>query len=202
MLHKILVCMVFGTTLGLAQVPAGPPYDPEVHPNPIVTFSINTDFMPTSFADALDAAGIELLGLSSAEGSRQDTAITPGSVSKVKILGRDVETLFYPVVRQRFELTDGSALTLYSFRNPKPDIPSQYLASVLNEHAFRPEDKPEESRFGGSSRPEQLEFLGSLALLFDNDGELTLFWQNEVASHVADARIDPDRLFRLLEDLL
>ena len=158
--------------------------------------------MPSVYEAAVEDAGIELLGLSSDEGSRESLEITSGRVDEVKILGRDTETLFYPVVRQHFQLHDGEALTLYSFRNPKPDIPARFLISALNQHAFAPEDDPEKSRFGASARPEELGILGSPALLFDNEGELTLFWQDSNASHVVDSTIAIGTLLRLVEDLL
>jgi hypothetical protein len=109
---------------------------------------------------------------------------------------------------------------LYSFKDPRPTgIDSEILAAVLNEHAFRPNDKPEESRFGTAFGPEQLEIRGSEALLFDetgeddenveniqndaaeDEGELTLFWQDERASHVAVVRMSRQRLFRVVGDL-
>lgn len=188
--------------VGFSQVPAGPPFDSDIHPNPIVTFVQKAEFMPTTYEAAVEDAGIELLGLSSNEGSRESLEITSGRVDEVKILRRDTETLFYPVVRQHFQLHDGETLTLYSFRNPKPDIPARFLISALNQHAFAPEDDPEKSRFGDSARPEELAILGSPALLFDNEGELTLFWQDSNASHVVDSTIEIGALLRLVEDLL
>ena len=189
-------------SVGFSQVPAGSPYDSDIHPNPIVTFVEKADFMAPTYEAAVKDAGIELLGLSSNEGSRESLEITAGRVDEVKILGRDTETLFYPVARQHFRLHDGAAITLYSFRNPKPDIPDRFLISALNQHAFAPEDDPEKSRFGPSARPEELDILGSPALLFDNDGELTLFWQDSNASHVVDSTIEIGTLLRLIEDLL
>ncbi len=190
------------TAIGFSQVPAGPPFDSDTHPNPIVTFVESADFTLTTYEVAVEDAGIEILGLSSSEGTRESIEIAAGSVDEVRILGRDTETLFYPVVRQHFQLHDGTAITLYSFRNPKPDIPDRFLMSALNQHAFAREDDPEKSRFGPSARPEQLDVLGAPALLFDNDGKLTLFWQDSKASHVVDSTIEPGALLRLAEDLL
>ena len=123
-------------------------------------------------------------------------------MDEVKILGRDTEVLFYPVVRQTFRLKEGGSFILYSFRDPKPDIPSSIVASILIQHAFTKTKKPEEGRFGLSPPPEQLEIRGSRALLFDNEGVLTLFWQDQQASHVVVSEIDRQTLFRLVEDLL
>ncbi len=196
------ICLLFITAFGFSQVPAGPPFDSATHPNPIVTFAENADFMPTTYEVAVEDAGIEILGLSSNEGTRESIEIAAGRVDEVKILGRDRETLFYPVVRQHFQLHDGGVLTLYSFRNPKPDIPDRFLVSTLNQHAFAREDDPEKNRFGASARPAQLAVLGAPALLFDNEGKLTLFWQDSNVSHVVDSTIERGALLRLVEDLL
>ena len=196
------MCLLAMGPVGSAQVPAGPPFDPDIHPNPIVTFVRSSDFAPTTCDEAADNAGIEIVGLSSGTATRESIEITEGSVDEVKILGRDIETLFFPVVRQRFELKAGGTLTLYSFRDPSPDIADRFLISVLNQHAFASEDDPEKARFGGVAAPEQLGVLGVPALLFNNDGELTLFWQDRNTSYVADSTIDPDALLRLVEDLL
>ena len=53
------------------QVPPGFPYDAAKHSNPIVTYVDKTDFRPSNYNDAVDAADIELLGLSSEEGQRE-----------------------------------------------------------------------------------------------------------------------------------
>ena len=187
---------------GFAQVPAGEPYNPEKHPNPILTFVERDDFKPTTYDEARVTADIELLGISADEGSRKDLDMASGAVNKIKILGRNTEVLFYPVVRQTFLLIEGESFILYSFKDPKPDIPSGIVASVLDRHAFTKAKKPEEGRFGLSSPPEQLGIRGSAALLFDDDGELTLFWQDQRASHVATSTVDRQTLFRLVEDLL
>ena len=191
---------------GFTQIPAGPPYQPGTHSNPIVSFATADDFKPSTYDEARNQADLDLLGLSASEGTRESISITESYVDEIKILGSDVDVLFYPVVRQTFRLVDGDEFLLYSFKDPRPTgIPSSILASVLNEHAFRPDRKPEESRFGPGERPEQLEIRGSAALLFDdseNGGNLTLFWQDEIASHVAVAKVSRQRMFRIVEDLL
>ncbi len=101
------MCLVAMGPVGFAQVPAGPPFDPDIHPNPIVTFVRSSDFASTTYDEAADNAGIEIVGLSSGTATRESIEITEGSVDEVKILGRDIETLFFPVVRQRFELNAG-----------------------------------------------------------------------------------------------
>jgi hypothetical protein len=202
---------------GLAQVPAGPPYQAGIHTNPIVSFVDKDDYRSTSYDQAAEEADLDLLGLSAAEGTRESIHISESFVEEVKLLGRNTDVLFFPVVRQTFRLIDGMTFVLYSFKDPRPTgIDSQILAAVLNEHAFRPNDKPEESRFGTAVGPERLEIRGSEALLFDetgedaeniqndaaeDEGELTLFWQDERASHVAVVGMSRQRLYRVVGDL-
>ncbi len=189
-----------------AQVPAGPPYRSEIHPNPIVTFVTDDDFSPATYGDARDAAGVDLMGLSSAEGVRDNVAVAGGFVDEIEILGRSTDVLFHPVVRQTFRLVDDEIFVLYSFRDPRPtEIPSDELAAVLDLHAFAPDENPDEARFGDGPRPERLAIRGSEGLLFDetgSSGRLTLFWQEGRAAHVASGRVSRERLFRILRDLL
>ena len=196
----LLTLCVATSTLG--QVTPGPPYEPGKHLNPILTFLEPDDFSPTTYQEAADIANIDLLGLSSTEGSRQALATAVGRVDKIKILGRNTEVLFYPTVRQEFSLSGGGTMVLYSFKIPKTDIASEYVESVLNEHAFRDEKDPQKRRFGPSSPPEKTQIRGAPALLFDNDGTLTLFWIGDGMSHVAVSNVDRSVLFRLAEDLL
>ena len=205
-----LVIVFMGVGQGLqatpGQVPAGPPYDASIHPNPIVTFVEDADFSNVPYSEAVDRAEIELLGLSGAEGTRENVSITDPFVEEIRILGDDIDVLFPPVVRQTFRLSDDKPFILYSFRDPRPTgIPTGYLAAILNEHAFRQTDNPEESRFGGANGPERLEIRGSAALLFDETetrDRLVLFWQDDKASHVAVAPVSRDSMFRLVRDLL
>ncbi len=189
-----------------SQVPAGPSYKSGTHLNPIVTFVTDNDFSPLTYEEARQKAGIDLLGLSSNQGVRESIDATESFVDRIEILGRNTDVLFYPVVRQTFRLMDEEILVLYSFRDPNPtDIPSDLLAGILTEFAFRPTDKPEQSRFGDSAGPEQLDIRGSAGLLFDEAGtsdEIVLFWQDELASHVAVAPVSRERMFRIVTDLL
>lgn len=181
-----------------AQVPPGPPYIVGTHLNPIVTFVEETDFVATSYEDARKQAGFELLGLSGAEGRLEEIAVAPGKVEEVRILGREVEVLFYPVIRQRFALAGGGLLTLYAFRNPRSGVPTE----ALNQHAFRAEGSPENRRFGLSPLPGELLVRRTTALIFENDGERCLFWQESDRSYVASSSADLDTLALLVEDLL
>ena len=185
-----------------AQVPPGPPYDPAKHPNAIVTYVTNGDFKASNYAEARDLSDIELLGLSQNEGRRDSIQVAETSMKKVKIGGRDADVTLYPVVRQTFTLTDGSRFVLHSFKFPRVPFPPQLAERILNEAAFLKMKKPEEGRFGLGPAPEQLEIRGSDALLFDNEGELTVFWTEDGAAHTATAKVAQRELFRLIEDLL
>ena len=202
MIGRVLFFIFTMTVGGFAQVPVGDPYDENKHPNPIVTFVEIGDFKPSTYDTARARASIELMGLSQDEGQRESLEITESDAREVKILGKKTETLFYPVVRQTFTLTGGDSFVLYSFKDPRPDVPSEYRVSMLNEHAFKDEKKEKDRRFGASSPPEKLEIRGSPALLFDNDGELVLFWQGRRVAHVAVSSIDRETLFRLVDNLL
>ncbi len=195
-------CILGAVVAASGQVPAGDPFEAKKHPNPIVTFVESKHFKPTDYNTARDRADIELLGLSRDEGHRESVEITPSDARKFKVLGRKTEVLFFPVVKQNFRLADEGLLVLYSFKDPRPDIPSEYRVSILNEHAFVEHKKPKDGRFGLSNPPERLGIRGSAALLFDNDGELTLFWQDRGVSHVASGSMSREMLFWLVEDLL
>ena len=180
------------------QVPPGPPYDGTTHPNPIVTYVMSRDFKSASYGDAGEIADIELLGLSQSEAKRDAIHIAEPTLKRVRIGRRDTDVTFYPVVRQTFLLSNGSPLVLHSFKFPRSPAP----AEILNEVAFAKAGKPEEARFGRATPPERLDIRGAEALLFDNEGELTIFWTEDGVAHVATAKIPQKELFRLMEDLL
>src|SRR3989442_341808 len=58
-----------------------------------------------------------------------------------------------------------------------------------------------EMRFGGTA-PEQLEIRGARGLLFDKEGQITIYWQEEGVGHVAMASLARQELFRVVDDLL
>ena len=180
------------------QIPPGDPYDPKRHSNPIVTYVEHSDFRTSTFQEVLEEAGIEPLGLSQSVAARESFEIAGGGVREIEILRRDVRVTFYPVVRQTYQLADGGSFVLYSFKNFRSRVPP----GILNALAFAQTKEAKDARFGLSSRPEQLEIRRAAALLFDNDGELTLFWQEDGVSHAAMASIGRDELFRVVEDLL
>jgi hypothetical protein len=187
---------------GFAQVPPGVPYDASKHPNPIVTYVSKSSFQAATYEEAKDIADIELIGLSQEEGRRESIEMAQPTLKKVKVGPRDVDVTFYPVIRQVFRLADGGAFTLHSFKFPRTAIPPQIAAQVLNEAAFLKTKKPEDARFGLAPLPEMLDIRGSEALLFDIDGELTVFWTEDGVVHTATAKIPQKDLFRLVEDLL
>ena len=193
-------------TLAEAQVPAGFPYATDLHPNPIVTFATDADFRSVSYEAAREEAGTELLGLSARVGTREEVAVTGGTVHEVEILGRDTEVLFFPAVRQRFRLADDRVVFLYSFRDPRPgEIPDDALVEVLNRHAFRPDQKPEDARFGPHPGPEDLFVRGLPALMFaaGDRTPLTVFWQEGDVCHVASSdTLGREELVDVIEDLL
>ena len=117
------------------------------------------------------------------------------------ILNFRTDVTFYPVVRQKFRLANGSDLILYSFRFPKVTLPREYARKILNEAAIEKKKKPSEMRFGGTA-PEQLEIRGARGLLFDKDGQITVYWQEEGVGHVAMASLERQELFRVVDDLL
>ncbi len=190
------VVLAMAPAAALAQTPPpGDPFDRARHPNPIITFVENKDFKPA-------APDMDLLGLSEAEGKRESVETADGKyVRNMSILGIRTEVTFYPVARQRFKLSGGADLVLHSFRFPKVALPRDFTRFVLNEAATEKKKKPGEMRFGGSA-PEQLEIRGIPGLLFEKDGEITVYWVEEGIAHTATAALPRRELFRVIEDLL
>src|SRR3989442_8776473 len=104
--------------------PPGVPYDASKHPNPIITFVEMKDFKPAAADQAKKDTGIELLGISKDEGQRESVEFADGRfVKNLPILTIRTDVTFYPVVRQKFKLSEGANLVLYSFRFPKVALP-------------------------------------------------------------------------------
>ena len=182
--------------------PPGAPFDASKHPNPIVTFVEEKDFRPVSYEQAKKDAGIEFLGLSQDEGKRESVEMADGRfVKNMSILNFRTDVTFYPVVRQKFKLAGGMGLTLYSFKFPRVALPREYARIILNEAAIEKKKKPSEMRFGGTA-PEQLEIRSARGLLWEKDGQITIYWQEEGVGHVVMAMLDRSELFRVIEDLL
>jgi hypothetical protein len=187
-----------------AQVPPpGTPYDPGKHPNPIVTFVETKDFKPSDAGQVQKSAGIELMGLSQSEGKRESLEMADGKfVKNMSIIGRlRTDVTFYSVVRQLFKLANGTDFLLHSFKFPRVVIPKEYVDYVLTEAATQKKKKPSEMRFGGNA-PEQLEIRGAPGLLFEKDGIVTVYWQEDGVGHTATAELPRRELFRVIEDLL
>ena len=197
-----LFALLFSSVAAAQTPPPGAPFDASKHPNPIVTFVEEKDFKPVTYDKAKADAGIELLGLSQDEGKRGSVELADGRLAKnMSILNFRTDVTFYPVVRQKFRLANGSDLILYSFRFPKVTLPREYARKILNEAAIEKKKKPSEMRFGGTA-PEQLEIRGARGLLFDKDGQITVYWQEEGVGHVAMASLERQELFRVVDDLL
>jgi len=80
-------------------------------------------------------------------------------------------------------------------------FPSGRADLVLNEAALEKKKKPSEMRFGGS-KPETLEIRGAPALLFENEGLITVYWQEQGVGHTVTSSISRRALFKVIEDLL
>ena len=197
-----LFALLFSSVAAAQTPPPGVPFDASKHPNPIVTFVEEKDFKPVTYDKSKADAGIDLLGLSQDEGKRGSVELADGRLVKnMSILNFRTDVTFYPVVRQKFRLANGSDLILYSFRFPKVTLPREYARKILNEAAIEKKKKPSEMRFGGTA-PEQLEIRGARGLLFDKDGQITVYWQEEGVGHVAMASLERQELFRVVDDLL
>jgi hypothetical protein len=199
----LFVFAVLLSTVAVAQTPPpGAPYDASRHPNPIVTFVEEKDFKPGTYEEAKKAAGIELLGLAQDEAKQQSVEFADGRfVKNMPILNFRTDVTFYAVVRQKFKLSGGSDLILYSFRFPKVALPPQYTRMVLNEAAIEKRKKPSEMRFGGNP-PEELEIRGAPGLLWQKDGQTTVYWEEEGVGHVVTGSQPQEELFRVIEDFL
>lgn len=185
------------------QVPPGFPYDPQKHPNPIVTYVATSDFRASTFAEASEIAGLELLGLSQQEGRLEsvDVALTRPNTRRVRIFRDDVDVTFYPVVRQTFALTGGDRLVLHSFRFPR--LPAAFVKSPerLNDAALV-KVKSADARFGLAEPPEPIEVRGLEGLIFDEGERRTVFWIEGADVHTATSGLKQEELLRLIEDLL
>jgi hypothetical protein len=160
------------------------------------------DFKSSAPAEARTEGGIDLLGISQDEGKRDSVDIADGRfVKNMSILGIRTDVTFYPVIRQKFKLSEGADLVLYSFKFPKVALPQDFTRIVLNEAALEKKKKPSEMRFGGA-KPETLEIRGARALLFESDGRVTVYWQEDGVGHTATASLPRRDLFEIIEDLL
>ena len=56
-------------------------------------------------------------------------------------------------------------------------------------------------RFGGE-KPETFAIRGSTALLFEKDGQTTVYWEEEGVGHTVTSRLPRKEIFDIIEDLL
>jgi hypothetical protein len=203
LLALAIAVAAFGALPALAQTPPpGVPFNSSKHPNPIITYVEVKDFKEAASEQVRQQSGIELLGISQDEGKRESVQVADGRfVKNMSILGIRTDVTFYPVVRQKFTLTEGRELILYSFRFPKVALPRDFTQIVLNEAAVERKKKPSEMRFGGA-KPETFEIRGARALLFENDGLITVYWQEDGVGHTATASLPRKEFFEIIEDLL
>jgi len=198
----LLIVLVSALLAAGQTPPPGAPFDASRHPNPIVTFVEEKDFKSATYDQAKKDAGIELLGLSQDEAKRESVELADGRfVKNMSILNFRTDVTYYPVVREKYKLASGSDLVLYSFRFPRVALPREYARIILNEAAVEKKRKPSEMRFGGTA-PEQLEIRGARGLLWEKEGQITLYWQEEGVGHVASASLPRQEMFRVIEDLL
>ena len=193
-----LLCGI-ATTL-LAQVPAGTPFNPAKHSNPIVTWVQEKDFKPATFAAAVAAVGVDTMSLSQNEGRRESVELASPSPArqKLRMVGEEVEVTFYPVMRQNYKLKSGRTFILYTFRFPR----ALTSADVLNAAAFSRPLRGATPRFGSSPTPDRIEIRGSPGLYFDNPKQRCVYWFELGAGHTATTDASKDDLFDVLEDLL
>jgi len=201
-LPPAVALLAFAVVSAAQTPPPGAPFDASKHPNPIITFVESKAFKSLAPDAVRKESGIDLLGLSQDEGKRESLEIADGRfVKNMSILGIRTDVTYYPVVRQNFKLTGGGELLLHSFRFPKVALPQDFTRIVLNEAAAERRKKPSEMRFGGA-KPETLEIRGAPGLLFENDGETTVYWQEEGVGHTATSKLPRRELFRVVDDLL
>lgn len=196
----VLFVTAFIAVTASAQVPAGVPYDPAKHPNPIVTWVNSKDFKKVPFKEAADLVGVELMSLSREEGERESVeAASPSPArQKIRIVGQEFEVTFYPVMRQNYKLKSGKSFVLYTFRFPR----ALTSADLLNQAAFGKPPRGTTPRFGSLEVPDRLEIRGVPGLYFDDGKQRTVYWFEMGAGYSVTTDASKDELFRVLEDLL
>jgi hypothetical protein len=201
-LLTVTIALVGSNVVCAQTPPPGAPFDASKHPNPIITFVESKDFRTVPTDQVKKESGIDLIGISQDEGKRGPVEIADGRfVKNMSIIGVRTDVTFYPVVRQTFTLKSGSDLVLYSFRFPKVALPQDFTRIVLNEAALEKKKKPSEMRFGGA-KPEVLEIRGARGFLFEDEGKITVYWQEQGVGHTATSSLPRKDLFEVIEDLL
>jgi len=195
-----VLILVLGAAVAYSQVPAGVPYDPKKHPNPIVTWIEQKDFQKVPFAEASGKVGVELMSLSRDEGERTsvELATPPSARQKIRSYGEEYEATFYPVMRQTYKLKSGSTFLIYTFRFPR----AMTTADFLNMTAFGKPPRGITPRFGSSPLPDQIDIRGVPGLYFDDGKKRTIYWFELGAGYAVTTDAPKEELFRVLEDLL
>ena len=188
-----------GSTV-LAQVPAGIPFNPEKHPNPIVTWVQEKDFKTATFAEAVSAVGVDTMSLSRDEGQRESVELASPSPARqrVRMAGENVDVTFYPVMRQNYRLKSGHTFVFYTFRFPR----ALTSADVLNQAAFGRPLRGFPPRFGSLPVPDRIEIRGSPGLYFEGSQNRTVYWFELGAAHSVTTDASKDEMFEALDDLL
>jgi hypothetical protein len=188
------------TAAALAQVPAGVPYEPGKHPNPIVTWVNEKDFKKVSFTEAAQRVGTELMSLSRDEAERIGVEVAVPSTPRQKLHygAEEFEVTFYPVVRQTYKLKSGKTFLLYTFRFPR----ALTTADVLNDAAFKRASGGSMPRFGPTTLPEKIAIRGVPGLYFDDGKRRSVYWFELDAGYSATTDAGKDELSKVLDDLL
>ena len=197
---RAAACLFILTTSVLGQVPAGVPYEPQKHPNPIVTWVNEKDFKKVSFAEAADKVGVELLTLSRNEGERVSVEVASPASGKqrIRILNDEYEVTFYAVMRQNYKLKSNNNFTLYTFRYPRTIA----TADVLNQAAFGRPPRGTVPRFGALPVPDRIDIREVPGLYFDNGKLRSIYWFERGAGFSVTTDAPKDELLRVLNDLL
>ena len=192
--------ILMASGLVLAQVPAGVPFEAEKHPNPIVTWVAEKDFKPTSFREASEQVGFEVMGLSRdvAERLSIEIAVPANPRQRLRLVNEQFEVTFYPVMRQNYRLKSGKSFQLYTFRFPR----ALTSADVLNQAAFGRPPRGAVPRFGTLPLPDRIEIRDVPGLYFDEGKRRTIYWFELGAGYSVTTEAERDELFEVLEDLL
>jgi hypothetical protein len=184
----------------IAQVPAGVPYDARKHPNPIITWVEQKDFVTVPYAEAAARVGVELMSLSKEHADRTSVEIATPSrdPQKIRNYAEEYEATFYPVMRQTYKLKSGNTFLLYTFRFPR----ALTSADFLNTTAFGRPPRGVTPRFGSSPVPDRIDIRGVPGLYFDNGRQRTIYWFELEAGYSVTTNATKEELFAVLQDLL
>ena len=196
----VILILILRAAAAYAQVPAGVPFDPRKHPNPIVTWVEQKDFQKVPFGEASEKVGVELMSLSRDEGERMSVELaTPATArQKIKSYGEEYEVTFYPVMRQTYKLKSGSTFLLYTFRFPRASTTAEFL----NITAFGKPPRGITPRFGAATLPDRIDIRGVPGLYFDDGKSRTIYWFELGAGYSVTTNATKEELFQVLEDLL